>query len=99
MRWFNPRVIEDELVVTRTAGQRVGMPDVAAEPVEEVVAAAAVELAAAQQRVVAVAAFQDAALIAALIGSTALTIAVAALVFVGIDRLTGGPARAEEQRP
>src|SRR5688500_1484178 len=39
------------------------------------------------------------ALIAALIGSTALTIAVAALVFAGIDRLTGGAARAEEQRP
>jgi holin-like protein len=34
------------------------------------------------------------ALIAALVGSTALTIAVAALVFVGIDRLTNG--RAEE---
>lgn len=34
------------------------------------------------------------ALIAALVGSTALTIAVAALVFVGVDRLTNG--RAEE---
>ena len=32
------------------------------------------------------------ALIAALIGSTALTIAVAALVFVGVDRLVGGKA-------
>lgn len=32
------------------------------------------------------------ALIAALIGSTALTIAVAALVFVGVDRLLGGTA-------
>jgi holin-like protein len=32
------------------------------------------------------------ALIAALIGSTALTIAVAALVFVGVDRLMGGTA-------
>lgn len=32
------------------------------------------------------------ALIAALIGSTALTIAVAALVFVGVDRLMGGKA-------
>ena len=31
-------------------------------------------------------------LIAALIGSTALTIAVAALVFVGVDRLMGGKA-------
>ena len=39
------------------------------------------------------------ALIAALIGSTALTIAVAALVFVGIDRLMGGWTRAEERRP
>jgi putative effector of murein hydrolase LrgA (UPF0299 family) len=39
------------------------------------------------------------ALIAALIGSTALTIAVAALVFVAVDRLTGGAARAKEQRP
>jgi hypothetical protein len=29
---------------------------------------------------------------AALIGSTALTIAVAALVFVGVDRLMGGKA-------
>lgn len=34
------------------------------------------------------------ALIAALIGSTALTIAVAALVFVGVDRLMGGTAEA-----
>jgi holin-like protein len=32
------------------------------------------------------------ALIAALIGSTALTIAVAGLVFVGVDRLMGGKA-------
>jgi putative effector of murein hydrolase LrgA (UPF0299 family) len=32
------------------------------------------------------------ALIAALIGSTALTIVVAALVFVGVDRLMGGKA-------
>ena len=32
------------------------------------------------------------ALIAALIGSTALTIAVAALVFVGVDRLANGKA-------
>ena len=39
------------------------------------------------------------ALIAALIGSTALTIAVAALVFVGVDRLMGGRTHAEEQRP
>jgi holin-like protein len=37
------------------------------------------------------------ALIAALIGSTALTIAVAALVFVGVDRLMGGTAPAEPQ--
>src|SRR5688500_5015865 len=35
------------------------------------------------------------ALIAALIGSTALTIAVAALVFVGVDRLMGGIAAKE----
>lgn len=34
------------------------------------------------------------ALIAALIGSTALTIVVAALVFVGVDRLIGGKAEA-----
>lgn len=33
------------------------------------------------------------ALIAALIGSTALIIAVAALVFVGVDRLTGATGR------
>lgn len=40
------------------------------------------------------------ALITALIGSTALTIAVAALVFVGIDRLMGGTAPAQvEERP
>jgi len=40
------------------------------------------------------------ALIAALIGSTALTIAVAALVFVGIDRLMGGTAQPDpEPRP
>ena len=32
------------------------------------------------------------ALIAALVGSTALTIAVTALVFVGVDRLVGGTA-------
>ena len=32
------------------------------------------------------------ALIAALVGSTALTIAAAALVFVGVDRLMGGTA-------
>lgn len=39
------------------------------------------------------------ALVAALIGSTALTIAVAALVFVGVDRLMGGTAQGEaEQR-
>jgi holin-like protein len=35
------------------------------------------------------------ALLAALIGSTALTIAVAALVFVGVDRLMGGKAEQE----
>jgi holin-like protein len=34
------------------------------------------------------------ALLAALIGSTALTIAVAALVFVGVDRLMGGTTEA-----
>ena len=40
------------------------------------------------------------ALVAALIGSTALTIAVAALVFVGVDRLMGGTAQTEaEQQP
>jgi len=40
------------------------------------------------------------ALIAALIGSTALTIAVAALVFVGVDRLLGGTAQLDaEPRP
>jgi len=40
------------------------------------------------------------ALIAALIGSTALTIAVAALVFVGVDRLMGGTAQPDaEPRP
>ena len=38
------------------------------------------------------------ALIAALIGSTALTIAVAALVFVGIDRLMGGTAQPDAER-
>ena len=39
------------------------------------------------------------ALVTALVGSTALTIAVAALVFVGVDRLMGGTAQAEaEQR-
>ena len=38
------------------------------------------------------------ALIAALIGSTALTIAVAALVFVGVDRLLGA-TRPREQQP
>lgn len=38
------------------------------------------------------------ALIAALIGSTALTIAAAALVFVGVDRLMGGTAQAEAER-
>ncbi|WP_119301777.1 CidA/LrgA family protein [Dongia deserti] len=37
------------------------------------------------------------ALIAALIGSTALTIAVASLVFVGVDRLMGGTAPQEQQ--
>lgn len=37
------------------------------------------------------------ALIAALVGSTALTIAVAALVFVGIDRLMGGTAQTETE--
>jgi holin-like protein len=37
------------------------------------------------------------ALITALIGSTALTIAVAALVFVGIDRLMGGTAQPEAE--
>ena len=35
------------------------------------------------------------ALLTALIGSTALTIAVAALVFVGVDRLVGGKAEQE----
>ena len=35
------------------------------------------------------------ALLTALIGSTALTIAVAALVFVGVDRLMGGKAEQE----
>ena len=40
------------------------------------------------------------ALITALIGSTALTIAVAALVFVGVDRLMGGTAQpGVERRP
>ena len=42
------------------------------------------------------------ALITALIGSTALTIAVVALVFVGVDRLLGGTAPADqkaEQQP
>ena len=38
------------------------------------------------------------ALIAALIGSTALTIAVAALVFVAIDRLMGGTATADAEK-
>jgi putative effector of murein hydrolase LrgA (UPF0299 family) len=38
------------------------------------------------------------ALIAALIGSTALTIAIAALVFVGVDRLMGGTAQAEAEQ-
>jgi putative effector of murein hydrolase LrgA (UPF0299 family) len=38
------------------------------------------------------------ALIAALIGSTALTIAVAALVFVGVDRLMGGTAQPDAER-
>lgn len=37
------------------------------------------------------------ALITALIGSTALTIAVASLAFVGVDRLMGGAAGAEPQ--
>ncbi|HWA50045.1 MAG TPA: CidA/LrgA family protein [Dongiaceae bacterium] len=37
------------------------------------------------------------ALLAALILSTALTIAVAALVFVGVDRLMGGGTREEPQ--
>jgi putative effector of murein hydrolase LrgA (UPF0299 family) len=37
------------------------------------------------------------ALIAALIGSTALTIAVAALVFVGVDRLLGATQPREQQ--
>ncbi len=37
------------------------------------------------------------ALITALIGSTALTIAVAALVFVGVDRLIGGTARTDAE--
>ena len=37
------------------------------------------------------------ALITALIGSTALTIAVAALVFVGVDRLMGGTAQADAE--
>ena len=36
-------------------------------------------------------------LITALIGSTALTIAVAALVFVGVDRLIGGTARTDAE--
>jgi putative effector of murein hydrolase LrgA (UPF0299 family) len=40
------------------------------------------------------------ALVAALIGSTALTIVVAALVFVGVDRLLGGTAQPDaEPRP
>jgi holin-like protein len=38
------------------------------------------------------------ALIAALIVSTALTIAVAALVFVGVDRLMGGTAQPDAER-
>ncbi len=38
------------------------------------------------------------ALITALIDSTALTIAVAALVFVGVDRLMGGTAQPEAER-
>ena len=38
------------------------------------------------------------ALITALIGSTALTIAVAALVFVGVDRLMGGTATADAEK-
>ena len=37
------------------------------------------------------------ALITALIGSTALTIAAAALVFVGVDRLIGGTARTDAE--
>ena len=37
------------------------------------------------------------ALITALIGSTALTIAMAALVFVGVDRLMGGTAQADAE--
>jgi holin-like protein len=37
------------------------------------------------------------ALITALIGSTALTIAVAALVFVGVDRLIRGTARTDAE--
>jgi holin-like protein len=37
------------------------------------------------------------ALIAALIGSTALTIAVASLAFVGMDRLLGGTQPKEQQ--
>lgn len=37
------------------------------------------------------------ALIAALVGSTAVTIAVAALVFVGIDRLMGGTAEPDAE--
>jgi holin-like protein len=39
------------------------------------------------------------ALLAALIGSTALTIAVAAFVFVGVDRLMGNKAPEAEPRP
>lgn len=35
------------------------------------------------------------ALLTALVGSTALTIVVAALVFVGVDRLMGGKAEAQ----
>ena len=38
------------------------------------------------------------ALLAALIGSTALTIAVAAFVFVGVDRLMGNKAAGAEPR-
>jgi len=37
------------------------------------------------------------ALLTALVGSTALTIAVAALVFVGVDRLMGGTAQTETE--
>ena len=37
------------------------------------------------------------ALVTALIGSTALTIAVAALVFVGVDRLIGRTARTDAE--